>query len=501
MLEKLFFNASVNTVGYAIIGVLNLLLTGVIIREWGLDGYGFFILIRLLTPLGYFNILDYGMFESTVRNIAKYRDSPQNLNQVFPVSLGYIGVVSILTSLLFLIFGGHLTQFVGLADSAKAHPISVLHFIALLQIPLFLMLFFEAVIKGFEKFHILRAIDIIVVASSICLIIFWPNNGLTIVQFIYYFYGVLALKLMALIAFASGRGIEMSKFNFQSSAVRRDIFSHSSTVGFGKIVSTSIEYIPIVMLAGFANIGLAGAYDVIMKIPRFIKSIMGQVNGVVVPYAASLKKNEFDKSKAELVLALTKYQSIVFAPIFTFGLVFSEQILGVWLGDNYTHLTAQMQLCFLVPIIILGIGASSSVAVSNQKILKSLNYINTVRLIIYTFLSFILFQEFTLSAFIFANIISYGLTTIFVLRLFGYHFALNPNLLVRPVVVNILFSALIFSCIKVTVVTENSLNILALVVVASSGLGISYVASYLFGLSLDEKISLRNLVLGNINGK
>ena len=119
MLEKLFLNASVNLVGYVIIGALNLILTGLIIRAWGLDGYAVFILIRLLTPIGYFNILDFGMFESTVRNIAKYRSSTKEVNQVFPLSLLYIICVGALTSLLMLFLGGHLLGFLGLNDTLK----------------------------------------------------------------------------------------------------------------------------------------------------------------------------------------------------------------------------------------------------------------------------------------------------------------------------------------------------------------------------------------------
>ena len=195
-------NASKNTIGYLIIGVLNLILMGSIIRSFGLDGYGAFILIRLLTPLGYFNILDFGMFESTVRNIAKYRSSINYVNQVFSISLLYILCVGTLTSLFIFFLGEHLLVFLGLNEaltSGSRPTDSWVLFLVIIQIPLFIMFFVESVIKGYEKFLLLRLIDVFVVSGCLILLAFWHDNNIQISDFIFTYYAFLGFKLITLI--------------------------------------------------------------------------------------------------------------------------------------------------------------------------------------------------------------------------------------------------------------------------------------------------------------
>ena len=134
---------------------------------------------------------------------------------------------------------------------------------------------------------------------------------------------------------------------------------------------------------------------------------------------------------------------MVFAPLLVVGLIFSEQILSFWIGREYVAYSLSMKLCFIVPIIILCIGASSSVSISNQKILKALNSINLLRFFIYLLFSYALLKYYTLEAFIYANIVSYSFCEILMLRIFRHHFTIAIKDLIKPVLLSASISAII----------------------------------------------------------
>jgi len=481
--------------GYLVIGVFNLLLMGLIIRSWGLEGYAAFLLIRLLTPIGYFNILDFGMFDSTVRNVAKYRSAVKEINQVFPISLLYIICVGALTALLIFVVGEQLLEFLGLNEAVRfgsESKFSWVMFLVIIQVPLFIMLFIESVLKGYEKFLLLRLIDLVVVLSCVLLLIIWPDNAMELWVFIFAYYAFLGIKLITLLLFLAASDIRVYRFSSLPIAVRKDVFRHSSTMGIGKLISTSVEYVPLIALSGLGNLEVAGAFDAIMRIPRFIKSVMGAVNNVIVPYAAALNKFDFDHSKASLVTLTTKYQSMVFAPLLLVGLIFSEQILSFWIGQDYVAYSVSMKLCFIVPIIILCIGAGSSVSISNQIILKALNSINLLRLFIYILLSFVLLKYFTFEAFIYANIVSYSFCVIFMLRIFRRHFTIAIKNLIKPVLLSACISAIILTLGHRLFLLVGITDIFYAMVAIGSLLIAVWFTIYTLGLSSLEK---QNLVI------
>ena len=497
MTEKLFFNASANLVGYIIIGTLNLVLAGLIIRNWGLDGYGIFILIRLLTPIGYFNILDFGMFESTVRNIAKYRSSCTEINRVFSLTASYFICVGIFTSALMFLFGKYPIEFLNLNTSLEMDLDAILsleQLLILVQIPLFIMIFLESVLKGYEKFLLLRIADLLVVISCLVLLIFRSSIDISLFSFIVVYYSVLGLKLALLLIFVSKTNLNIRKIGFPSISIQRDIFRHSSTMGVGKLISTSIEYLPLVGLSNFASVEVAGAYDAIMRIPKFLKSLMGNINSVIVPYAASLTKVDFDESKAILINSATKYQSMLFAPVLILGLVFSEDILNFWIGSSYSTYSNSMKLCFVVPLLILFIGAASSVSVSDQSVIKSLNYINAIRMISYVGVGLLLMQANTLEAFIYANIISYSCTEVLVLKLFRKRLGVSILDLTKPVLSSVFVSAIVLVFGHELLKLRDEVNPFLDLFVAGVCLAVIATIFYIFGLSDVEKRKLQALI-------
>ena len=105
MSERFFANVQINLVGFGIVACLNLLLIGLIVRGWGLEAYGIFVVFRVLTPLGFFNVLDFGILESTVRNVARYRSFGHEIGQVGMFSFLFVLFVGGALSLALVVSG------------------------------------------------------------------------------------------------------------------------------------------------------------------------------------------------------------------------------------------------------------------------------------------------------------------------------------------------------------------------------------------------------------
>ena len=463
---------------------------GQIINVWGINAYGFFILFRLLTPLGYLNVFDFGMIESNIRNVSYYKSSTKNIREVGFIGLSYFIILGIIISLFIFIFGDQIFSLLGItnlqADDYRTINNLVI-FSALIQTPLFLMLYFESILKGYEQFKALRVLEIVTMLACIFLIYLFSLFDNTMERFLYAFYGLLLLKMLSLFLFIFKWYPNIFFIKLPSKKIKNDVFSHSSTLGIGKFISTTLDNFPIVMLSIVFGPAVSGIFDVIMRLPRYIKVIMGSVNTALIPYVSSLNDLDFSKTKEKIVSSATKYQIYFFIPFLVLCLIYSEQILFFWIGDQYINYTNEMQLCFIVPILISLIGASSSSSMSNQKILKKLNYINFLRLAIYFIISFILINFMSLTAFIYANIISYIVSLILQIPIYIKNYDIKLAHLMGPFINCLLLSFVILYLSQYFIIKIYEITLLSIILTLVINLLIIFTILWKFGLSKIEK--------------
>ena len=124
-------------------------------------------------------------------------------------------------------------------------------FLAAVQPLLFVMLFLEAVLKGYENFYIVRLVEVFIALGGVALASLLLYLNQPIEAFIFYFYGLMLFRLLLLLTFVIFNHTEFLSFKIPSPAIRTDLLSHSTTIGIGKFISLAIDYLPIVMLPLF----------------------------------------------------------------------------------------------------------------------------------------------------------------------------------------------------------------------------------------------------------
>ena len=161
---------------------------------------------------------------------------------------------------------------------------------------------------------------------------------------------------------------------------------------------------------------MVGVYDTVMRIPRYVKSIMGAVNTAIVPHVSATGDLQVERRLDFQTASFTKYQGLVFCPLLVFLFIYSSEILHYWLGAAQVEYASYLQIALLYPLFVIIVGASSTVSVSDKDILHQLNIINGVRLIIYVFTLASLLSFADLGAFFAATLLSYLVSVALQLR-------------------------------------------------------------------------------------
>lgn len=413
MFRSLAVNTLISIAAFFIVSIVGLLLVPLLVSTYGIEAFGVIVLLRLLLPTGVLGVLDLGFSETTTLAVAQARVDG---------SWARASAQGSLLLLLSLITGGALAAvlifasdnvgaFLNIAPPyLESFDLAVKITGACLLI-LFPSLVIEGVIKGFEEYRALRMIEVI---SSL----FYAGATLIVIVLkldyaavFYTFLGSLLLKsVMNFRIFAKIRG-SMRLWAFRSIAGQSSkIFERCRLMGWNKMLGT-FQYQVAPFLIGILLTPIAvGAYDILVRLPRFIKSVLGLLNSALLPFAAKLDAAEDAGSMRRLGQTGFLILTILSIPVLSGGAAFSEPILRLWIGPQVEQYWMWQGLMFFIPALNVFVSFGSSALMTRARVLASMNALVTIQLIIQFTLSWFLLDWLDERAFILGQVVATMLT-------------------------------------------------------------------------------------------
>src|SRR3954468_9835213 len=162
MIKRLIHNTLISIIAFGGAAVLGLVVIPVILRTWGVTEFGLIVLARLLLPTGMMAVFDLGLSEVATQTVARgreHRDWALAARQ-----LTFLSVVSILLALSlsaaiwFVV--PHLAMLMKVDAAHFEAFVSILRFTALGNLILIPALVWEGIIKGFERYNLLRVTEV-----------------------------------------------------------------------------------------------------------------------------------------------------------------------------------------------------------------------------------------------------------------------------------------------------------------------------------------------------
>ncbi|MDQ6880381.1 MAG: oligosaccharide flippase family protein [Candidatus Dormibacteraeota bacterium] len=330
---SLFRNMLINVGGRGLLTLLALVVTPVLVRRLGTDGYGIYVIAFSLG--GLLSILDLGLTPAVVRLLSRawhLQDKPR-MEQIIGTAITTYLAVGV-------VFGGIVAMLVPWLTTSVLHIAPNLRSAA--QVALWLSTagfllnlmyaVFNAVPVALERFDltVLRAVAVSLLTSAAVIVYALTGGGLVGVMVINVVGNAVAVALFIAVSRFLLPGLHMRpQFN-------RDIFlaiARFSGFKFAGSLGGLLTYrFDQIAIGAFLGVRAAGVYVVPATAATRVVALL---TDMVLPLFPRISKVTADPAAIRsLLLRTTRMMALLAAPAFTVLFVFADPIIRAWIGGD-----------------------------------------------------------------------------------------------------------------------------------------------------------------------
>lgn len=437
MFTTLIRNTAISAIAYFVISVLGIWVTGALASTYGLAAFGTITLARLFTSSGLVGVFDLGAPENASHMIARARATGDWAEAIRSVQwlLLFAFVASLFAALITLLLSHRLGPWLGV-EKGSEHMFQHVLVVSAIVLPICLTSqVAEGVIRGFEQYAIVRGLEVFTSVAYALGAWFLMDSRQSFFLVIYLYLALTVVRALAayLFAWTALRGHLSPVDSSPAGATWRVMLNRTWLLGPTKMLTTlQLQSVPLVV--GLV-VGVTGAaiYDLLMRLPRFVKSALGLLNSAVLPFASRL---EAANSRVTLRTlhehGLLMITFLTVPPLFTLA-VFSEQLLHLWVGDTLARYWAWQSLAFSTPLITATVGFVSMSMFSKTEVLKLMGLMVGVRLVVQYAIAWLFFDALGERAFILGTTLAVFVTAVwelkFLLNLQSVHSSVKRSLI------------------------------------------------------------------------
>ena len=354
MFRLLAANTAISAVAYLTISAVGLLLVPVLLGSYGLVAFGLITLARLFLPTSGLAFVDFGFSEVATQAVAQAR--ADNAWDRAGADVTLLAVAAIATGLaggaLLFVAGGRIAAAFDVPPEHHAAFVTVLHITGAALPLLFVSLVLEGVVKGFENYAMQRACE---VAGSFgfagaALIAVRLDQGFEVVCYALIGAQLLRAALVAMSAVRSGTRAGLGLRGWSARSIS-DTFRRCRLVASAKVLGTIQTQAAPLLIGALVGPAAVGVYDVLSRLPRFAKAVLGLVNATLLPVAIRLETARDTANMRRLGETGILIILLVTVPPIVAGMAFAPAILGVWIGPVLRHFWPWLTAMFLIPLL------------------------------------------------------------------------------------------------------------------------------------------------------
>jgi len=351
---------------YTVVGrfwgiVVTLILTPYIINHIGIDRFGVWAIVGVLT--GYFGLLDFGISSSFVKYISEFyvRKDYEKINQTINTGFTFYAVLAIIIiGLSFLLIDPILHLFnipAGLYNEAQ--------FVFLLGIMIFgvsnSLSPFTAIQPGLQRMDVSNKVNIAVSLPQIAGTIFFLESGYGLPGLIINNALILVISsaINLIIAFRILPELRFNPLVFAHKEMFKKLLGFGYKLQLAAICFTVTLSIDKLLISYFLSIGMVTFYTLGSTLVEKVQSLVLLPTSALLPAFSEIDAKGERKKLIEGYTRITKYISLIAIPIYTFIIISASQIMMVWMGPGYekSFLVIQvLALGHLALILSAGLG-------------------------------------------------------------------------------------------------------------------------------------------------
>ncbi len=374
--KKIARNTLANYISYFIRIAVSFFLFPFVVHRLGATQAGIWFLLSSIT--GYLGILDLGVKPALVKHIAQYnaRGDKKAINEVVSTGFFIFLIIGIIAALAMVVIGIFFPQLFKIsADVVPQAQISAYIVAAALLLSFPLSAVGGGVLNGLQRYDKSRTAGIFSALTGSAAIVFllWKGYGLVAVviadQVTNFLSWVLSFILAKKIApYLAVRIKSITKKTL------KEIFKFSWFVFLMELASQIIYHVDKIVIGVVLNVKFIVLYEAAYKIQKTITKIPMLIVSAIMPASSELNAQNNPLALKKLYLYSTKYMTAFFLFLVIPVLIFTKQILNIWVGAEYESAAIYAQLLLLTAFFVLNHTASAQILTGIGKIKKITRY-------------------------------------------------------------------------------------------------------------------------------
>lgn len=429
MLRSLIRNVAISAVGFFAISVVGLLLVPVLIRHYGIVGFGYISLARLFLPTTALGMFDFGFGETATQAVARAR-TDADWSRCGRI-LGLVAMLAASTGLVIGIVLAGASPWLGEWLSVAQQTAAFMHLIwttAALMPLLFLSLAFEGVIKGFEHYVALRSLEVFTSLFYAFLVLAVVGFSFDVAAVCYSLLAAQAFRAVAAAALAL-KWLRFEHVHLHQ-AQPEDIQQFKSmtrVMAANKVLgNTQTQLAPVLIGFFFGPAGL-GNYDTLSRLPRAAKAVLGLLSSTVLPIASKLDSAADATELRRLGHAGVLLIGLVSLPPLAATMVFSEPLLRLWVGPELSRFHDWQAAMFIVPALSVLLSFGGTALLVRPAVVAAMNRLTLLQIALQFAVAWLAAGALQERAFILGQVVAVAATFVPQLRLICGELGIHPR--------------------------------------------------------------------------
>lgn len=354
-LNQLKFGIYLSYISIFVTNITNLILTPFIIRNLGQSEYGLYMLIGAF--VGYIAILDFGLGNTTIRFVSKYRaekDIKGEGNFLFSTFVLYslISIIILIVGSILLLNLEHI--FKNSLSYEEIRIAKIMFIILVINLALTLpMNLFTGIITAYERFIFPRTLTILRILLRAIVIIILLSLGYKSIAIVIVD-AMLNLFMMVIIIFYVyvKLNVRIKPHTFNKT-IFKEIFSYSSLIFVSVIVDQIYWRIGHLVLGVIASTSEVAVFSIGMIIGQYFITFSTAITGVFLPKITQMVvKNASGEQLTDLLIKTGRLQFLILGFVLGGFLLIGEKFILLWAGPGYED-SWVIALLVMVPLIVV----------------------------------------------------------------------------------------------------------------------------------------------------
>lgn len=344
--QKIIRNTIFNTIGRFWGILVALFLTPYIIGHIGVDRFGIWAIVGVLT--GYFGLLDFGIGTSFVKYISEFyaKENYKKINQVVNTGFIFYSIFAVSIVILGLFIINPLLNFFSIPSNLHSEA----SFVFLVGVALFsisnALSVFGAVQTGLQRMDIANKVAIAISIPNIIGTIFFLERGYGLPGLMVNNAIILAISsiINIIVAFKILPELRFNPFLFISRRMLKRLFGFGYKLQTSRIASLFHFQLDKILLAYFLNVGFVAYYTVAANLASRARGIPLMLTSAILPAASELEAKTNKSALYELYFRSMKYIVLIGLPFSLLVILLANPFMDLWLGKGYARSALTLQL-------------------------------------------------------------------------------------------------------------------------------------------------------------